>query len=449
MPLASAKESFLETLGSFGVDYRNGSHDRAVAETFPACDPTTEQQPAGEPLSDDAPVVTAAHDGHHRVPVAGDDYELDHGAVVIAAITSCTNTSNPQVMVAAGPARAEGGRARPAAQAVGEVVARAGLAGRHRYYEQAGLQTLPRRARLQHGRLRLHDLHRQLRPARRRDLGGDRRGRPRRLRGALGQPQLRGAHPSRGEGELPRLAAARRRLRARRPDGHRPRDGADRCRGRRRRRVPARPLAERSTRSARRSRRRCAARCSPRPTPTSSPATTPGARSPVPRGELFRWEPGSTYVRQPPYFDGMSREPAPFPDIEGARCLVSLGDSVTTDHISPAGSIRLDSPAGALPRPSTASSAGLQLVRRAARQPRGDGARHVRERPAPQPARPRLGGNVDGARPVGRGDDDLRRVGALPGRGNAARRPRRARSTARARRATGRRRGRTCSACGP
>jgi aconitate hydratase len=67
---------------------------------------------------------------------------------------------------------------------------------------------------------------------------------------------------------------------------------------------------------------------------------------PVPEGELFDWEPGSTYVRLPPYFDGMPLQPQPFEDVDGARCLVMLGDSVTTDHISPAGAIRPDAPAG-------------------------------------------------------------------------------------------------------
>jgi aconitate hydratase len=66
----------------------------------------------------------------------------------------------------------------------------------------------------------------------------------------------------------------------------------------------------------------------------------------VPEGELFAWQPESTYVRHPPYFEGMTREHDTVSDIEGARCLVWLGDSVTTDHISPAGSIRPDSPAG-------------------------------------------------------------------------------------------------------
>ena len=67
---------------------------------------------------------------------------------------------------------------------------------------------------------------------------------------------------------------------------------------------------------------------------------------PVPEGELFAWDPQSTYVRRPPYFDDMPREPQPVEDIHGARCLVLLGDSVTTDHVSPAGAIRPDSPAG-------------------------------------------------------------------------------------------------------
>jgi aconitate hydratase len=67
---------------------------------------------------------------------------------------------------------------------------------------------------------------------------------------------------------------------------------------------------------------------------------------PTPEGNTFEWDPESTYVRKPPYFDGMQREPEPVRDITGARVLAKLGDSVTTDHISPAGSIKVDSPAG-------------------------------------------------------------------------------------------------------
>ncbi len=66
----------------------------------------------------------------------------------------------------------------------------------------------------------------------------------------------------------------------------------------------------------------------------------------VASGEIFEWHEDSTYVRRPPYFDGIQPEPQPISDITGARVLVMLGDSVTTDHISPAGTIRRDSPAG-------------------------------------------------------------------------------------------------------
>ena len=65
----------------------------------------------------------------------------------------------------------------------------------------------------------------------------------------------------------------------------------------------------------------------------------------VPEGDRFAWDADSTYVRLPPFFEGLSPEPEPIGDIEGARVLAVLGDSVTTDHISPAGAIKKDSPA--------------------------------------------------------------------------------------------------------
>jgi aconitate hydratase len=67
---------------------------------------------------------------------------------------------------------------------------------------------------------------------------------------------------------------------------------------------------------------------------------------PVPTGDLFEWDERSTYVKNPPYFEGMAVEPPPFEAIRGARVLAVLGDSITTDHISPAGSIKVQSPAG-------------------------------------------------------------------------------------------------------
>src|SRR5260370_12445120 len=66
----------------------------------------------------------------------------------------------------------------------------------------------------------------------------------------------------------------------------------------------------------------------------------------VPEGDLYKWDSKSTYVKHPPYFENMSTVPPPVTDIRGARVLALLGDSITTDHISPAGSIKLQSPAG-------------------------------------------------------------------------------------------------------
>ena len=100
-------------------------------------------------------------------------------------------------------------------------------------------------------------------------------------------------------------------------------------------------------------------------------------------------------MRNPPYFEGLQREPAPLTDIEGARVLAMLGDSVTTDHISPAGSIKEDGPAGRYLTEHGVAQARLQLLRLAPRQPRGDDARHVRQHPAAQRAavgRDELGG---------------------------------------------------------
>ena len=76
----------------------------------------------------------------------------------------------------------------------------------------------------------------------------------------------------------------------------------------------------------------------------------------VPTGDRFAWDDDSTYVRQPPFFEGMAAEPAPLDDISGARVLAMLGDSVDDDHISPAGAIKKDSPAGMYLVRSTASS---------------------------------------------------------------------------------------------
>ena len=155
------------------------------------------------------------------------NYDIGHGDVVIAAITCCTNTSNPTVLIAAGLLARKARRARasrckpwvktslaPGSQVVTD------------YLAKAGLQKRSRRARLQPRRLWLHHLHRQFRPAARRDRRGDRRRRPGRRRGAFRQPQLRGPRQPACARQLSRLAAAGRRLCARRLDARRPDDAS-------------------------------------------------------------------------------------------------------------------------------------------------------------------------------------------------------------------------------
>jgi aconitate hydratase len=347
VPLAQAKESFIDTLGTFGVGYTNGSHDRAVADTFPASDPTTEQQPAGrpEPEPDLAAVATAVSPGHRRTSVAGTDYELDHGSVVIAAITSCTNTSNPQVMVAAGllarNAIARGLQRKPwvkSSLAPGSKVVT-------RYYEQAGLQE-PLDAlgfntvgygcttcignsgpladeissAIDEGGLVVCSV-----------LSGNRnfeaRIHPEVKANYLASPPLVVAYSLAGRMDIDWETE---------PVG----TGSDGDDVYLRDLWPSSQEVSDTIASSVRAEQF---------SDTYADVFTGDATwqaLPVPEGELFDWSPDSTYVRQPPYFERMSHDPGSVSDIEGARVLVWLGDSVTTDHISPAGSIKLDSPAG-------------------------------------------------------------------------------------------------------
>jgi aconitate hydratase len=347
VPLREAKRSFLDTLGTFGVDYTNGSPDRALVDTFPASDPTTEQQPGGEPepVPDATPVATAEAPRHRRIKVRGADYELEHGSVVIAAITSCTNTSNPQVMVAAGllarNAVQRGLQRKPwvkSSLAPGSKVVT-------RYYEAAGLQEpldelgfntvgygcttcignsgpLPDEISeaIAEGDLVVCSV-----------LSGNRnfeaRIHPEVKANYLASPPLVVAYALAGRMDIEWDVE---------PIGE-DRDGSD---------VYLRdiwPSAQEVSDTIASSVREEMFAETYADVFTGDEAWR---TLPVPEGELFDWQDDSTYVRQPPYFEGMSREPGTVEDVAGARCLVILGDSVTTDHISPAGSIRPDSPAG-------------------------------------------------------------------------------------------------------
>ena len=134
---------------------------------------------------------------------------------------------------------------------------------------------------------------------------------------------------------------------------------------------------------------------------------------PVPTGERFDWSDDSTYIRNPPFFEHLTHEPTPPADIRGARVLAVLGDSVTTDHISPAGSIPADSPAGRYliakgVAPADFNSYGAR---------RGNHEVMMRGTFANIRLRNQLAPGTEGGwtmlLPQGRGDDDLRRVDAV------------------------------------
>jgi aconitate hydratase A / 2-methylisocitrate dehydratase len=341
VPLARSKASFVEALDTFGVDYGNGTYDKEVADTFPASDPTTGD---GAADADAVPAHTATVE-KKRVPVAGADYALEHGSVVIAAITSCTNTSNPSVMIGAGLlARnaVERGLARkpwvksslaPGSKVVTEYYRRSGL---DRYLDELGFNVVgygcttcignsgplpgPIGAAVAEGELVVCAV-----------LSGNRNFEARIHSDVkanyLASPPLVVAYALAGRMDVDLLEE---------PLGQ-DRDGND---------VylrdiwPSREEIDRVIGESVRGEMFSG---------VYADVFTGDERwrgLETPSGELYDWDPGSTYVRLPPYFQGMSREPETVEDVEGARCLVVLGDSVTTDHISPAGAIRPDAPAG-------------------------------------------------------------------------------------------------------
>jgi hypothetical protein len=227
IPLRESKPTFQaqldETLAKIGTP-------SAKAELFNAT------KVSAEPQLSPAVVATAVEEQEPEgveVEYNGARFTLRHGAVVLAAITSCTNTSNPSVMLGAGllarNAVRKGLRAKPWVKSTLSPGSRVVTD----YYEKAGRPQGPRGARLLPRRLRLHDVHRQLGAAPRADPGGRREGEARGERGALGQPQLRGARQPAHALQLPGEPDARGGLRARRAHGHRPRARAARHRQRR------------------------------------------------------------------------------------------------------------------------------------------------------------------------------------------------------------------------
>jgi aconitate hydratase len=347
VPVALAKKSFCQGLTSFGVDFAGDSLDEAIAETFPASDPAAEQTPGHEPLPDPAPAAaaTVAAPRSLEVELYGDRFELAHGAVVIAAITSCTNTSNPQVMVGAGllaKKAVERGLARkpwvksslaPGSRVVSRYLERAGL---DVYLEQLGFHTVGYGCTTCIGNS--GPLPEPVARAIAEDglvvcavLSGNRnfeaRIHPDVKANYLASPLLVVAYALAGRMDIDLT---------REPLGQDP-AGAS---------VYLRDIWPSAAEIAETLGSSIDEKMFADVYSELYAGDERWRELPISEGERFDWDPASTYVRRPPYFDGLEPEPSPIADIEGARCLVVLGDSVTTDHISPAGSFAPESAAG-------------------------------------------------------------------------------------------------------
>jgi aconitate hydratase len=343
VPLKAAKSMFRDALGSY-VSSIQDSHDEAEDESFPASDVPS--------FSESATVASAAEGAKgrtsHPTPVTladGTEFVIDHGAVAIAAITSCTNTSNPSVMVAAAllaKKAVERGLARkpwvkttlaPGSKVVMDYYDRAGLTP---YLDKLGFNLVGYGCTTCIGNS--GPLQDEISAAVNESdlavvsvLSGNRnfegRINPDVKMNYLASPPLVVAYALAGSMDIDITTE---------PLG----TGTD-----------GQPVYLHDI----------------WPSPGEVQAVIDDAIAsemftkdyadvfagderwqglPTPSGSTFEWDAQSTYVRKPPYFEGMQREPSPVTDIPGARVLLKLGDSVTTDHISPAGAIKADSPAG-------------------------------------------------------------------------------------------------------
>ncbi|HEY0639078.1 MAG TPA: aconitate hydratase [Pseudonocardiaceae bacterium] len=349
--LTEAKGAFRGALPDYATsgDGVESSVDESVAESFPASDPPAPTGGNGDSGRPHLVSAAAGAGGRASAPTAvtvdGAEFELDHGAVVIAAITSCTNTSNPSVMLGAALlARnaVDRGLARkpwvkttlaPGSKVVMDYYERAGLLP---YLEKLGFHLVGYGCTTCIGNsgplaeeisaaVAEHDLAVVAVLSGNRNFEG--RINPDVKMNYLASPPLVVAYALAGtmdhDFENDPLGT----------DG----DGE--------------PVFLRDI----------------WPSPADVQEVVASAISaemfttdyadvfagderwrslPTPTGSTFEWDPESTYVRRPPYFEGMGMDPEPVTDISGAHVLALLGDSVTTDHISPAGAIKADSPAG-------------------------------------------------------------------------------------------------------
>ncbi len=354
--LSEAKVAFRAAL----LDYvpsdgeQADAQDEAVAESYPASDPPANgapghAPPAAEPAGAPARGATATlpRNGSARQVTIGDEsFELDHGHVVIAAITSCTNTSNPSVMIGAGilarNALARGLRSKPwvktslapGSKVVTEYLDRAGLTesleGLGFNLVGYGCTTcignsgpLPQEvsAAVGDGDLAVVSV-----------LSGNRnfegRINPDVKMNYLASPPLCVAYALAGTMDIDIVSDSL----GSDTDGNE---------------VYLRDIWPSEHEVAETIAEAVRADMFHKSYGEVFAGDERWNGLEVPEGERFAWDADSTYVRLPPYFQGMPGEPEVVADIEGARVLALLGDSVTTDHISPAGSIKRDGPAGA------------------------------------------------------------------------------------------------------
>lgn len=348
--VTDAKQSFRASLKDYVAGEEEDGYDESVAETFPASDPATSNGHGTSAPPSNHLSAAATDGGRPSSPIDvtledGTKFTLDHGAVTIAAITSCTNTSNPSVMIGAGllaKKAVEKGLQRkpwvkttlaPGSKVVSDYYEKSGLTP---YLDKLGFNLVGYGCTTCIGNsgplisevsaaVNEKDLSVVSVLSGNRNFEG--RINPDIKMNYLASPPLVVAYALAGSMDVDLFTD---------PLGQ-DQDGND---------VFLKDVW---------------------PSPSEVEETIAQAINsemfgdsyqdvfagdeqwqslPTPEGKTFAWDPESTYVRKPPYFDGMPDTPEPVSDIAGARVLLKLGDSVTTDHISPAGAIKKDSPAG-------------------------------------------------------------------------------------------------------
>ncbi len=352
--LTESKQGFRRALEGYLPDV--DPEDEAVSDSFPASDPVSTHVPNGpghEPVGGSAGArdtggAQVAERNRTRVPVTladGTDTELDHGHVVIAAITSCTNTSNPSVMLGAGilarNAVQKGLKVKPwvktslapGSKVVTEYLDRAGLT---EYLEELGYHLvgygcttcignsgpLPEEisAAVSDSDLAVVSV-----------LSGNRnfegRINPDVKMNYLASPPLCVAYALAGTMDIDLYDE---------PIGDDDHGNP----------VYLKDIWPTAAEVAKTIGDAVQSDMFRKSYAEVFDGDDRWNSLEVPTGDSFAWDEQSTYVRRPPFFEGLPPEPEPLADIEGARVLAILGDSVTTDHISPAGSIKRDGPAG-------------------------------------------------------------------------------------------------------